>query len=120
MVDLTSQQIVWRRPLGTGNIGFPGAPGSFITAGGLLFNAGALDGYLRAFDLFDGSEVWSESIESASSATPMTYVSPNTGKQYILFTMEGPAKAQRDTTPDNEIQEDTQYGGYVVAYSLPE
>ena len=44
VVDLTSQQIVWRRPLGTGNIGFPGAPGSFITAGGLLFNAGALDG----------------------------------------------------------------------------
>ena len=120
VVDLTSQQIVWRRPLGTGNIGFPGAPGSFITAGGLLFNAGALDGYLRAFDLFDGSEVWSESIESASSATPMTYVSPNTGKQYILFTMEGPAKAQRDTPPDNEIQEDAQYGGYVVAYSLPE
>ena len=50
----------------------------------------------------------------------MTYVSPKTGKQYILFTMEGPAKAQRDTPPDNEIQEDAQYGGYVVAYSLPE
>ena len=50
----------------------------------------------------------------------MTYVSPDTGKQYILFTMEGPAKAQRDTTQDNEIQEDTQYGGYVVAYSLPD
>ena len=58
------------------------------------------------FRSFDGSEVWSESIESASSVTPMTYVSPNTGKQYILFTMEGPAKAQRDTPPDNEIQED--------------
>ena len=36
VVDLTSQQIVWRRPLGTGNIGFPGAPGSFITAGGFF------------------------------------------------------------------------------------
>ena len=84
---------------------------------------GTLSGFaksLRAFDLFDGSEIWSEKIESASGATPMTYVSPDTGKQYILFTMEGPAKDQRENPPNNEMLEDTEYGGYVVAYSLPE
>ena len=48
VVDLTTQQIVWRRGMGPLQIGLPSTAGSFVTAGGLVFNAGVMDAKLRA------------------------------------------------------------------------
>jgi quinate dehydrogenase (quinone) len=42
-----------------------------------------------------------------SSATPISYVSPVTGKQYIVISVGGAAHS-----PDN--------GDYVMAFSLPD
>lgn len=54
---------------------------------GLLFFAGTQDFYLRAFDTASGKEIWKSRRRSASQSGPMTYVSPKTGKQYIIITV---------------------------------
>ncbi len=135
VVDLASQKILWRRPLGTaadqGPFGIKSrlplpmgmfvSAGSMVTGGGLIFNAGVFDSTMRAIDLFTGKEVWSDSLPASSQATPMSYVSPNTGRQYVLvvvpgggapLTMEG---ADREEIDDTDVE-----GGYVIAYRLPD
>ena len=104
VVDLTSQEILWRRGVGPLNLGFPYTAGSFVTASGLIFNAGVIDGQLRAIDTLTGDVVWQDELRSASDATPMSYVSPTTGRQYVLVTVPG----------------NQQSGGSVIAYALAE
>ena len=136
VVDLTSQEIVWRRPVGTASIALPdgriGAPiemgtpytaGSIVTGSGLVFIGGVMDGYFRAIDLFNGDELFADALHASSSATPISYVSPKTGKQYILLTVPGEAAvgigtehAESDET-SNAVNEG---GGYVIAYALPD
>ena len=48
VVDMTTQEIVWRRGFGALDIGLPYSAGSFVTAGGLIFNAGVMDGKLTS------------------------------------------------------------------------
>ena len=103
-MDLTSQKILWRRGVGPLNLGFPYTAGSFVTASGLIFNAGVIDGQLRAIDTLTGDTVWQSKLRSASDATPMSYVSPTTGRQYVLVTVPG----------------NRQTGGSVIAYALAE
>ncbi len=122
VVDLTTQQTVWRRGMGPLNLGFPSSAGSFITAGGLIFNAGVMDGQLRAIDALTGKVIWQGPLPRASGATPMSYVSPKTGRQYVVVTVPGTvapqgslddfAAAQREGTPET--------GGRVIAYALPQ
>ena len=103
VVDLTTQKILWRRGTGPLNLGFPHAAGSFITAGGLIFNAGVIDGRLRAIDTLTGDVIWQDELRGASDATPMSYVSPATRRQYVLVTVPG----------------NQETGGRVIAYALP-
>jgi len=137
VVDLASQEVLWRRPLGTakeqGPLGIPsGLPlpmgmfyqaGSIVTGGGLIFTGGVLDSTMRAIDVNTGKEVWTDSLPSSSTATPMSYVSPTTGKQYVLVTVADgggglslDAEASQSAAVDNGEVE----GGYVIAYSLPD
>ncbi len=122
MVDLSTQQIVWRRGMGLFEMGFPASAGSIITAGGLIFNGGVLDGQLRAIDSNTGEVVWKDALRSGSDATPMSYVSPKTGRQYVLVTVPGTA------VPEGEIDDVTvsfdgkgtaETGGRIIAYALP-
>jgi membrane-bound PQQ-dependent dehydrogenase (glucose/quinate/shikimate family) len=140
VVDLTTQQTVWRRALGTARLSLPGGlrlglpirmgspyqAGSAVTAGGLIFMGGAMDGLLRAVDVLTGEEVWTEQLESPSSATPMSYVSPATGRQYVIVTMPGETSvplAGRQQAGGHEAAADlsgsAEGGGYVIAYALP-
>ena len=125
VVDLTTQKIVWRRGTGTWNLGLPYAAGTTVTAGGLIFMGGVLDGYLRAIDVNTGEELWKDSLTSASEATPMSYVSPKTGKQYVLVTVPGQRGPSREAS--HEVGDDaasdiapTIQGGKVIAYALRE
>lgn len=89
VVDLTTQKVVWRRGMGLFNLGFPATAGSFITKGGLIFNGGVLDAKFRAIDALTGDVMWQDSMRTGSDATPTSYVSPKTGRQYVLVTVPG-------------------------------
>jgi len=118
-VDLTTQKVLWQVPVGsvqdTGPfgvkmrmpmpIGMPTLGGTLATQGGLVFIAGTQDYYLRAFDSATGKEVWKARLPVGSQGGPMSYVSPTTGKQYVLISAGGARQS-----PDR--------GDYVIAYAL--
>ncbi|MFT4248781.1 MAG: glucose/quinate/shikimate family membrane-bound PQQ-dependent dehydrogenase [Pseudomonas sp.] len=120
-IDLKTRQVAWQVPVGTVQdtgplgvkmhlpipIGMPTLGGTLATQGGLVFIAGTQDYYLRAFDSATGKEVWKARLPVGSQGGPMTYVSPKTGKQYIVVTAGGARQS-----PDR--------GDYVIAYALPD
>ena len=108
-VDLKTGAIRWETPLGSM---FPGSPagspnlgGPMITAGGLVFDAAAMDTRLRAFDIESGAEVWSGELPASAQATPMSYSAG--GKQFVVVCAGGHGKLG------------TKQGDAVVAFSLP-
>ena len=123
VVDLTTQQVVWRRGFGFMNIGLPYSAGSFVTAGGLIFNAGVMDSRLRAISVDDGKLLWSTGLERSSGGTPMSYVSPRTGKQYVLV-LEPAAGGREQLEESHQMDEagekEAPAGGKVIAYALAE
>lgn len=78
-VDLRTQQVIWRRPLGTGydqgpmgipsktkfEIGTPNNSGSLATAGGVTFIGASLDNFIRGFDTCTGKQVWETCVPAA-------------------------------------------------------
>ena len=95
--------------------------GSIVTGGGLIFNAGVVDSTARAIDVMTGEEVWTDSLPGSSTATPMSYVSPTTGKQYVIVTVaEGGGALQLESAVDDGDEPEDVPGGYVIAYSLPD
>jgi quinate dehydrogenase (quinone) len=87
-------------------LGMPTLSGAISTAGGLVFFSGTQDYYLRAFDIANGKEVWKGRLPVGAQATPMTYLSPASGRQFVVTTAGGARQS-----PDR--------GDYVVAYALP-
>ncbi|NIF82486.1 membrane-bound PQQ-dependent dehydrogenase, glucose/quinate/shikimate family [Comamonas sp. Tr-654] len=120
-VDLKSRQIKWQVPVGTvrdtGPLGIPmwltipiGMPTlgpSMVTKSGLVFFAGTQDFYLRAFDSANGKEIWRSRLPVGSQGGPMSYVSPRTGRQYVVITAGG-------------ARQSSKRGDYVIAYALPQ
>ncbi len=103
VLDLKTRELVWSKSFGTaatsGPLGIPsllpfrlGAPnmgGSVVTAGGLAFIGASLDRKLRAFDISNGRELWNANLPAVAAASPMSYISPNTGKQYVVIAAGG-------------------------------
>ncbi|MGA0202585.1 MAG: hypothetical protein ACO3JU_05320, partial [Pseudohongiellaceae bacterium] len=57
----------------------------------------------------------------ASTATPMSYVSPKSGRQYVIVTVpEGGGILQLETQVNEGGEEPEVGGGWVYAYALPE
>ncbi|MDQ9833994.1 glucose/quinate/shikimate family membrane-bound PQQ-dependent dehydrogenase [Acinetobacter soli] len=118
-IDMKTRQIAWQVPLGTvedtgpmgikmglkAPIGMPTIGGPMATQGGLVFFAATQDYYLRAFDTSTGKELWKARLPVGSQGTPMSYVSPKTGKQYVVISAGGARQS-----PD--------HGDYVIAYAL--
>jgi quinoprotein glucose dehydrogenase/quinate dehydrogenase (quinone) len=97
-IDLATCKILWQTPLGTSRdqaplgIAVPGGfnlGGSVATRGGVLFIAATIDRYLRAFDPRTGRELWRGRLEGGGQATPMTFVSRKTGRQYVVIAAGG-------------------------------
>lgn len=119
-IDMKTQKVAWQVPVGTVEdtgplgirmhlpikVGLPTLGGTLSTQGGLIFIAGTQDFYLRAFDSGNGEEVWKARLPVGSQGGPMTYVSPKTGKQYVVITAGG-------------ARQSTDRGDYVMAYALP-
>jgi glucose dehydrogenase len=79
-----------------------------VTAGGLVFIAGTIDPYLRAFDSESGKELWKGALPASGHATPMTYAVSTTGKQYVVIAAGGHPKI-----PEEPV------GDALVAFALP-
>ncbi len=116
-IDLKSDTIAWQRPLGTSEdvapmgIAVPGIfsiGGPVTTASGLVFIGATLDDYLRAFDVRTGRELWKGRLPAGGQATPMTYVSNKTGRQYVVIAAGGHGFMG------------TTLGDHVVAFALPD
>ncbi|TDG13322.1 pyrroloquinoline quinone-dependent dehydrogenase [Seongchinamella unica] len=92
-VDMNTGSVVWRVALGSiekmlplrfeWNLGTPNMGGPIVTAGGLVFIGAAMDGYLRAFDIESGNELWKEELPGGTQTTPMTYL--HNGNQYVVM-----------------------------------
>lgn len=117
-VDMQSQQIVWRKRIGTIRdslpklmqlpplkIGVPGLGGVMSTAGGVMFVAATQDNYIRAFDVSNGKQLWQARLPAGGQATPMTYM--QNGRQYVVIMAGGHSSFG------------TKAGDSLIAYALP-
>lgn len=122
VLDLNTRALRWSVPLGTAAgvgplglqshlpilMGTPNFAAPTLTAGGLVFVAGAMDGILRAYDAGSGREVWS--IRAPSSAPPMSFSAPESGRQILLIS----SGAQRGGEGRGGI------GSGLIALALPQ
>lgn len=120
-IDLRTHKLLWSKPLGTardsGPAGFPsmlpfalGTPnigGSLITRGGLVFVAAAQELALRALDVTSGKQLWSARLPAGGQATPMTYWSDRSERQFVVIAAGGRKGLQ------------TKQGDSIIAYALP-
>ena len=115
-IDMKKGRIRWQVPLGSmqgfGRRHGPVPPGSIslggpiVTAGELVFIAGALDRRIRAFDLETGNEIWQGRLPANGNATPMTY--RINGKQYLVIAAGGHRAVSEEALGDT-----------LVAFALP-
>ncbi|HCF3424958.1 TPA: membrane-bound PQQ-dependent dehydrogenase, glucose/quinate/shikimate family [Pseudomonas aeruginosa] len=119
-IDLETREIAWQVPAGTASelgplgiklglpmtMGMPTYAGTTVTAGGIVFFAGTQDYYLRAYDAETGRELLKLPLPVGASATPMVFVSPQNGKEYVVLSVGGSAHS-----PDT--------GDYLLAFALP-
>ncbi len=113
-VDLATGETRWEAPAGrrpgidsdhpAADWGYFANGGPVVTSGGLVFLATQYDRMLRAYDLQDGSVVWSEDLPAGPQATPMVY--ERGGDAYVVLTLGG-------------LTADGAQGDHVVAYRLP-
>jgi quinoprotein glucose dehydrogenase len=120
-VDLNTQKVIWTRRSGTAEdsgplglrsrlpipMGVPGLGGAIVTRSGLVFIAASGEQSLRAMDLRTGDVLWKGRLPAGGNATPMTYLSPESGRQFVVIAAGG----------HNLMR--TQPGDYIVAYALP-
>ena len=64
--------------------------GPIVTASGLVFIAGTLDPFLRAFDVETGEKRWEVELPAAAQSTPMSFTLD--GRQYIAIAAGGHGK----------------------------
>jgi membrane-bound PQQ-dependent dehydrogenase (glucose/quinate/shikimate family) len=122
-IDLHTGALLWSHPLGTARssgplrtnlrVPFPIPMGSvtlggnLITASGLIFVGATLDRYVRALDERTGKELWRADLSAAAFATPMSYTSAQSGRQFVVVAVGGNSKFGPNQ------------GLYVQAYALP-
>ncbi len=115
-VDMAAGTIRWQIPLGSFAPNKPVVPvgatslgGPIVTAGGLVFIAGTfIDPSFRAFDVETGKEIWKAQLPTSGGATPMTYETRKSGKQFVVIAAGGHRGAKED--PQNDS---------IVAFTLP-
>lgn len=115
-IDLASREIIWQIPAGTMGdvlgvpfyVGMPAMAGAMVTKGGLAFDGGTMDYYLRAMDVETGEELWKGRLPVGAQATPMTFVSEENGRQYVVVSTGG-ARGVGGAR-----------GDYIEAFALPQ
>ena len=120
-VDLATGDIVWQRPAGTIQdsylnnglkmpfampVGMPTLGGPLTTATGVTFHSGSQDFFLRAYSTETGDELWKGRLPVGGQSTPMSYVSPASGEQFVVVAAGGNRQS-----PNR--------GDHLIAYRLP-
>lgn len=120
-VDLNTRQLLWEVPLGETTdsgplglrfgipmtMGVPNFGGSVTTRGGLVFIGATHERAIRAFDIRTGEVLWKARLPAGAQATPMTYLSPKSGRQFIVTIASGHRTLQAPL------------GDYVEAFAIP-
>jgi quinoprotein glucose dehydrogenase len=120
-VDLTTGKLIWTRvfgsardlgplglrshlpfDLGTFNLG-----GGVATESGLFFIGATQDRRFRAYETTNGKLAWEQSLPGGGFATPITYISQASGRQFVVIAASG---ADGIHPPQDD---------YIVAYALP-
>ena len=102
-VDLRTRRLVWQQRFGTGRdsgpwglrtmlpipMGVPNVGGSVATAGGLLFIAATIERTFRAYGITTGRELWQARLPAGGQATPATYWSSKSNRQFVVIAAGG-------------------------------
>ena len=121
VVDLKSGKMKWQHTLGTSAdsgplrtrshlplpMGVPNTGGSVTTKSGLIFIGATQERALRAFDVNTGKLVWRVALPAGGHASPMSYISKKSGRQFVVIAAGGNAPLSSGV------------GDYVMAYALP-
>jgi len=81
--------------------------GPIMTAGGVAFLTSTLDQYVRAYDVTSGLQLWEDRLPAGGQATPMTYRSEQSGRQFVVVVAGGHGSLG------------TRAGDSIIAYALP-
>jgi quinoprotein glucose dehydrogenase len=120
-VDLDTGKLVWTQALGSARdsgplgmrsflpftLGTPNIGGSVATRGGVVFIGATQDRYLRAFQTKTGKLLWQARLPAGGQATPMTYESAASGRQFVVIAASGLGSLLSGS------------GDYLIAYALP-
>lgn len=100
-VDLDTGEQRWQVPFGRvplfaglygpSHWGGPNLGGPIATAGGLVFIAATMDARIHAINSWTGETLWQHELPFDGVATPMTFVSPKDGRQYVVIAAGGSA-----------------------------
>ena len=110
-LNLSTGEYEWEIPLGNDDkrqaqggpeTGLEGKSGPIVTAGDLVFIAGAEDKKFRAFEKATGKLLWETTLPAMANATACTYMVRK--KQYVALSVGG--------TKENP-------SGFIMAFALP-
>jgi quinoprotein glucose dehydrogenase len=119
-LDLTTGKLIWTEVFGTAKdlgpmglrshiplpIGTMNVGGGVATQAGLFFIGSAQDQTFRAYETATGKELWSAPLPGGGVANPITYMSQDSGRQFVV--MASGSDSLHATT-----------GDYIIAYAFP-
>ncbi|WP_422342737.1 membrane-bound PQQ-dependent dehydrogenase, glucose/quinate/shikimate family [Parasphingorhabdus sp.] len=120
-VDLTNGKLLWQKPFGTARdsgplmtkiglpipMGVPNIGGAVVTRSGLAFIGATQEHMIRAYDINTGKELWKGRLPAGGNATPMTYWSEKSKRQFVVIAAGGHGGILSG------------YSDKIIAYALP-
>lgn len=102
-VDLKTRKLLWQKPFGTARdsgpvllsthvpipMGVPNLGGSTTTASGITFIGATQEHMLRAYNSKTGEELWKGRLPAGGHATPATYWSEKSHRQFVVISAGG-------------------------------
>jgi quinoprotein glucose dehydrogenase len=102
-VDLNTRKLLWQKPFGTARdsgplllstglpipMGVPNIGGAVVTASGLAFIGATQEHMIRAYDIRTGKELWKGRLPAGGNATPISYWSAKSGRQFVVIAAGG-------------------------------
>jgi quinoprotein glucose dehydrogenase len=84
----------------------------------VAFIAATMDGYIRAFDMSNGEELWRHALPAPAQATPVTYRARPGGRQFLAIAAGGHGPLAWAAVGQEKLP--SMLGDAVVAFALPE